>query len=375
MPKQANKAPRDVPETSAGDKPRGRLEKSLKWVGGITAILSLIFGLSQLAHLVSDARERQRLVAELVAVGKAQQDARNYPAAWTSFEQALKRAEEGATIAKLIGQLGEERRHLREAQEDLAMAWLENIRISKDQKFSDIVDSVLPTLVRGAAAAGGTRKADLLAHVGWAYFLKARDGNGDLNPERQYRAALQIDPSNPYAHAYLGHWTMWKRDKLEGATQHFSAALASRRVPDYVRGIQLAALKNLGSEADGEFLRVVNDMRKNNEKIDAATRRDVYAIYYFDVWGHKDIQRLTAAVPATEQIALVRALFDAADYSSHIPPEAYLAILQEAAGQRDEALKTWLAVRSRLPADASDTVVTRADAAIRRLSALSLIHI
>src|SRR5207249_4002363 len=129
-----------------------RRERILKWVGGITAILSLLFGLHQMTQLVSNLRERQRHIAELYKVGKLQQGAADYEGARASFEQALKTAEEGEQLPKLTGQLGEERRELRKAQEDLAMEWLENVyvRLSEGQTFSNIVDKLVPILSRGA---------------------------------------------------------------------------------------------------------------------------------------------------------------------------------------------------------------------------------
>jgi tetratricopeptide (TPR) repeat protein len=371
MLKKPTKPLFDQSRASGHQGARKRLESLLKWVGGVTAILSLILGLYQVTQLVSDVRERQRHIAELYAIGKEQQRDGDYQSAWTSFEQALKSADEGGQIAKLTGQLDAERRQLREAQEDLAMVWLRNIIPAEGQKFSDIVEKLLPVLARGVSNASGVRKADLLAHIGWAYFLKERDGPGKMDPEQQYRLALAIDPSNPYAHAHWGHWIIWKRGNLEDATRHFSAAVASGRALPYVRRIQLAALGNFSSETtEGVFLRVVNDMRKNNEKIDTRTRSDVYSIYYFALSSGEDFQRLTAVVPATEQIAMIRALFYDADFdSSRIPSrEAFLAILQEAAGHRGEALKTWLALRSGLPANTYGTVATRANAAIKRLS-------
>jgi tetratricopeptide (TPR) repeat protein len=371
MPRRPREAPVDQDQTDSHPGSRKRLETLLKWVGAVTAVLSLILGLYQVTQLVSNTRERQRHIAELLAVGREQQGAGDYPAAWTSFERALNSADEGGLIAKLTGRLDAERQQIRKAQEDLAMVWLENLRVAQGQKFADIVDTLVPVLDRGVASTSGVRKADLLAHVGWAYFLKTRDGPGNMNPEQYYLQALEIDPANPYAHAHWGHWILWKGGNLEEAMRHFSAAVASGRARPYVRMIQLAALRNSRSDrTEGEFLRVVNDMRKNNEQIDARTRSDVYAIFYSALGPGEGFQRLTAAVPATEQIATIRALFYEADFDpSKIPTrEAYLAILQEAAGLPDEALKTWLALRSTFPANTPRPVVARADAAIKRLS-------
>ena len=343
----------------------------LKWVGGITAILSLIFGIRQATLLVSESSERQRQIEELFTIGKAQQVAGDYPAAWASFEQALKSAEEGNQAPKLLGRLGKERGRLRQAQEDLAMVWLQNIRIPEGQSFSDTVDKLVLVLNRGTTNEKGARKADLLAHVGWAYFLKSRDGTGAPNPEPHYRAALQIDPTNPYAHVYWAHWQLWQGGNLAEAQRHFADAIASGREREYVRSIQLAALLNSRSEeTEAEFLRVVNEMRKNKEKIEDKIRNHLYSIYYFSCkWEDARFQKLVAAVPAAEQLRLFRELFyvNNFDASKYLTRDACYATLLEAAGRKEEALKKWMILREKYP-DAGSSVFNRSEAAMKRLS-------
>jgi hypothetical protein len=375
VPRKRKQTFLDKRRPASDQAPRPRLERLLKWVGGITAILSLIFGLHQITQLVSTVREQRRQITELYSVGKLQHGAADNEGAWTSFEQALKTAEAGGKLAQLTGQLSQETIALRAAQEDLAMEWLENIRVraSEGQTFSDVVDKLVPVLNRGAASASGARKADLLAHVGWAHFLRRRDGHLGLNPEQQYRQALEIDPANPYAHAHWGHWKLWTGEKLEEARQHFSTALASGRSRDYVRKIQLAALQNLGAGGDGEFLTVVNDMRKNNEKIDPQTRKHLDSIYYVACSRRYDADHLTklfTAVPATEQLATFQALFYGAHNEEGRSPvrDACLATLLEAAGQREEALRIWLALRQSFSPNDSGSLVDRAQDAIKRLS-------
>jgi tetratricopeptide (TPR) repeat protein len=342
----------------------------LKWVGAITAILSLIFAVYQLTGMISADRERQRNLEELHNVARAQQDAGNYPAALETFEQAVKEAEEGGLVAKMFGRLSEDRRRVREAQEDLAMVWLKNISARNGQTFSETVDKLLPILDRGVANAAGQRKADLLAHVGWAYFLKTRDGQRDLHPEQQYAEALKLDPSNPYAHAYLGHWSSWRRGGLEDVRKHFSAALASGRSTEHVRAIELAAFENFGSRGDSDYVHVVNDMRKRNEKIDSGARSKLLSIYFM-AFNNDRFDDLNTATPPAEQVATLQALFtdSGLDDSKRRLVDAYIATLQEASGARDDALKTWTALRADLPTDGSSRVASRANEAIKRLSA------
>ena len=372
VPKKKGEETRPAGRSIAPDdhKPSDRLSRLLKWVGGITAILSLIFAVHQALQLVSDVREQRRQITELYNVGKAQQGAADYEGAWASFERALKIAESGGKLAKLTGQLSTETITLREAQEDLAMEWVKNIARPEGQTFSRIVDQLVAVLNRGASNATGVRKADLLAHVGWANFLRWRDGNRQLNPEQQYRQALEIDSANPYAHAHWGHWELWTGEaSLEDAKRHFSAALASGRARDYVRKIQLAALQNLGADGEGDVLAVVNEMRRNNEKIDPRTRNRAFGIYYSSCrYGDDRLARLLAAVPATEQIATFRTLFYDEDFDKGRRPtrDACLATLTEAAGDRKEALRLWVALRQQYPS--SGPGQRDADAAVKRLS-------
>jgi len=76
------------------------------------------------------------------------------------------------------------------------------------------------------------------------------------------------------------------------------------------------------------------------------------------------------AVPATEQLATFRALFydDDFDNGKRLSRESYLASLLEAAGRREEALRTWLTLRQGLPAGDRSALGDRAAAAIKRLS-------
>ncbi len=347
------------------------LDSPLKWIGAITAVLSLVLGLNQVTKVFSEVRDRQRQVAELSAVASEQQRAGDYPAAWRSLEQALNAADQGGYLAKLTGQLGAERQALREAQESLAMTWLENIRVPEGKKLSDVVDPLVPVVTRGVLTANGVRKGDLLGHLGWAYFLKSRDGGGDVNPEQYYQQSLTADPGNPYAHAHWGHWILWKRGNVADATAHFSAALAANRQRPYVRRIQLAALRDSTSTStDAAFLRTVHDMVEHNETVDARTRHDVYSAYYSAFTAADGFERLIAALPAVSHIALIRALLFDTDFDESSIPlrDACIATLQELGGFRNEALATWRTVRKALPAHAAGRVVDRANAAIARLS-------
>ena len=344
MSNKAKKTLLDKLRSSSAQGPRNRLGTLLKWVGGVTAVLSLFFGLYQLTQLVADVRERQRQVAELYEVGKDQQDVGDYESAWASFEKAVKSAEAGGLLAKLTGSLSKEQRRSRDAQEDLAMAWVENMKVPQGKTFSNVVNPLVPVLTRGATGAGGVRKADLLAHVGWANFLISRDGVLKLDIDEKYSEALRLDPDNPFAHAMRGHWLIVNGDHLMEAQQEFAAALKSGRERQFVRKLQLAALQWVRTDEDMfEIIRVFNEMRKDNESLPEETRsrilRDIYSMYREEL-----LAKLDQILPADEHLATYQWLLQGSDATKSNDQTFFLARLSEAAGDCDRAQRLYVFV-------------------------------
>jgi hypothetical protein len=310
------------------------VDTPLKWIGVVTALLCLLILLNQASKVFAEIRDRQRQVGELQAMADRQQRAGDFADAWASRDRAAAPAGRGSYLARLASPPETERQAVRTAQEDLAMAWVERASAAGGTRFADTVDPLLPALTNGADAAAGRRRADLLAHVGWAQFLKSRDGGAEgVDPEPFYRRALEADPANPYAHAHWGHWLAWKRRPLDEATAHFDAALASGRVRPYVRSVQLAALQlaRTGS-SQAAYLDAVADMVRNQETVEPAVRNSVFALYARTCDDAERLERLAAAVPPTTQIAIIRTLFFDVDFDPAREPlrDACLARLQDA---------------------------------------------
>jgi tetratricopeptide (TPR) repeat protein len=292
------------------------VDTPLKWVGVVTVLLSLLLLLNQASQVFAEIRDRQRQVGELQAMADRQQRAGEYSQAWASLENAAATAARGSYLARLANPPDPERQVVRTAQEDLAMAWLEHASAAGGARFADTVDPLLPILIEGADVAAGRRKADLLAHIGWAQFLKSRDGGADAaDPEAFYRQAIAIDPGNPYAHAHWGHWLAWKRRPIEEAAAHFDAALASGRARVYVRGVQLASLQlAVTTSSQAAFLAAVADMVRNQEPVARDARSAVYELYARTCDDTERFEPLTTAVPPAAQIEVIRALFFDVDF-------------------------------------------------------------
>jgi tetratricopeptide (TPR) repeat protein len=357
------------PPSSPGD-------RVMKWVTRGSAVIALLFAVIQLVRLVSDTRDRERQISELTRVEAMQAQAGDYPGAWASLDQALKIAESGGMLSKLTGQLSRDAQTLRVTQEDLAMAWVENLRHGEGKTFSEVAEKLTPVMTRGATNATGPRKADLMAHLGWASYLESRDAQPSPDAMAQYRAALAVDPANPYAHAFLGHFLEQQHAPMEKVLTEFEAALAANRARPYVRELQLAAVHNRQWDGFPSLVAVVNDMRKHGEPISDDTRHDFYSAYTF-ACGFKqdadDMKALLEAAPAAEQIATFRALlYDPSRPTGQGEPrtsiDACLATLLEAAGDRAEALKTWQALHQTVAAHDVNGLAARSESAIKRLT-------
>ena len=350
----------------------GKFAAVMKWIGVAAALLSFGSAVYGVLHAQADLRERGRLISEQLAAGRSQQTAGDYAAAWESFRKAGTAAESDGVFAKLLGGLGSQGRAVRTAQEDLAMQWLRDAHAPEGHTFSEISDKVSDTLATGADEAQGARKADLLAHLGWAYFLKQRDGNTSVHPEEMYRQGIAVDADNPFANVFWGHNILWSQGSIPEANQHFAAALASHRELATVRKFQLAAFNNSQSaDFEAQWWRVVDEMHKQGEPLDAGVMAGMTSRYEFVRREDEDLAQLLVVVPAADHVELQRMLLQSGklDDAGKLNVEVALAGTLEAAGQPAEALAEWREVET-VTHDSPNYVFTpRANAAIKRLSA------
>jgi hypothetical protein len=339
----------------------------MKWVGIAGALLSFAGTIYGLLQAEGDLRERSRVMNEQLAAGHAQQSAGDYAAAWDSLEKAAAAAQVNGFFAKLLGNLSQQQQKIRAAQEDLAMQWLRESHAPEGHSFAETTDKLVNALAVGSAAVTGPRKADLLAHLGWAYFLKRRSDDFSVQPEKLYKESVATDANNPYGHAFWGHWILWNHGSLDDANRHFQIALGAHRARADVRRFQLAALQNAAAEADGEWISVVNEMRKAKEPLDSATLQHLYDRYYFALNDDDQRQRLFAAVPPAEHLELQRTLLALNQADHKLTLDAMMALTYEAAGQPEQAVAAWRTVQTDL-GGAGSTLGPRADTAIKRLS-------
>jgi hypothetical protein len=343
----------------------------MKWVGIVTALISFGGALYGLIHSASELRDHKRVFGEQLKSGQAQAAAGDFAGAWDSFTHAEATVADEGVFSKLLGGLNAEQQEIRTAEQDLAMEWLRSSRVPEGTQFSTIADKLVSVLTIGANTSSGARKADLLAHLGWAYFLKQRDGDESLRPETEYKEALTADAKNPYANAFWGHWTLWKHGPLNDANERFTAALSTDRARSVVRHFQLAALANVRSnDTDAAWLRVVSDMQAGSEKIDPSVRNEVGNRYDQALQDEALMQRISAEVHAPRQVELLQAMLQSEGISEVQKTTLSVALAEslEAAGRSQDALEAWKVVAGELKSQPHSVWSDRVDAAIKRLS-------
>lgn len=314
------------------------------------------------AERVTQRAKDAELATLLTAAGQLC-DSGDHALAWQRFEEADTRFPD--------------RPALRQAREDCGMRWLREIHVeSGKQTFTDIVNRVLPVLAQGAAAASGQRAGDLRAHMGWADFLRTREGAIRLDPVAHYRQALAADPANVYAHAMWGHHVMVKREPIADAKQHFAAALASGRETAYVRSLQFAGLLYYQEQAGQiEAAHAANDMRQRGETLPDDTRDRLWTYVYFDsLLSHDRRAAFVAGLRESGAAADPLATFVWLYPEQQVREDRralwryFMASLEEVAGDKSAAHRRFESLRDELKRErASGRILDQTLAGIKRL--------
>jgi tetratricopeptide (TPR) repeat protein len=285
--------------------------------------------------------DTRKKISELLEAAKLPTEAGDYAGAWKLTEQARE-------LAKQARELQPDLSRVQETQIQLAMRWLRNIRVSQGQTFTEIVDKLLPCLYLSVAPGKGSQSADSFAHIGWANYLKQKEGIFGLEVEKNYHKAIDLDAENPYAHAMWGHWILRNSDsdRYEEASSHFSAALKSGRDKEFVRSLQLYALENARTHDRliEEMIRVLDQMRKNQEPLELDRRHDIEGYIYF-LHRREVLDKIASILTPVDHLAtyvwLIRDLKD-----DDLRRRFFVARLTEATGDLSKALSLYRSLRA-----------------------------
>lgn len=341
----------------------------VKWIGGALAVISLLTGVLSLNGLYSDWRDKQEAVAEIVIAAQWLLETKGYQQSWDLYQQALELSPGSSTA--------------RSGQIELAMLWLRNIRVLGDKEtFTSIVDRLLPILHRGLATADNKRSATLLAHVGWAYYLKHRDIKAyKAEVNTAFQRALEFDPLNGYANAMYGYWLISYEDNLDDGVASFERALKTDIDRLWIRRLQMNSLAEESYRLYRRkpeilvrymdvLLRTANEMRKNNEPLPAERTRYNIIRNYGPSYSAGNVEILVPLLPPKDYLETVIWLLAGEDktesFKTKLQTRYLIARLTEETGDKDSALTQYYEIfRAKSGRESFNILV---DAAIERIA-------
>ena len=356
-------------ESQVPEKPVS-IKKISGWVAGITAVIGLFASLFGGVQWIRDHWVERSDIRTELAVAESQAKRGEYELAVATYQDIRKKNPRSQQAA--------------DGQVDATMRWVENFSVltHEGEKATDLaapkLDAILPILDAGLARAKGQRAADILAHIGWVHWLNWHIAEREFGPaaEQSFRHALEIDSSNVYANAMLGNWLLQNHRSLPEAFSHFATAVQSGKERPWVRTMQLGGLiYNDAPQARTELVRVVNDMRKNNESLDEEDKSRILGYNYnLAAYHSEELSATLSTVTPDDSWATYQWLddaenTDASDIRMQQWRRAYIhANILELSGKKPEALAQYKELQGKLK-NSNATLIDSVENAIKRLSA------
>jgi hypothetical protein len=345
------------------------IQKPLLWSAGTVVVVAAAVAAAMSAGVGPwrSSHERRQQIAQLLQTAATQSHQTEYESAFDSYQQVLV--------------LDPTNRRALDGQVDAAMMWLEHfhVLVGEGQRAEDLAGPPLARLKNvleaGLSRTSGkdTRAADILAHLGWAHWLNEKIAFKEFNgAEPIFRQSLAIDPANVFANAMMGNWLLQTHGDGAAAIRHFQAALAAGTERPLVRSLQVGGL--LHDDDPGmraELVKVLNQMRANEEPLDAQTRSRARYLYDVTLANGTEYRDVLTAVPPGDNWKTYVWLSPAAplDAAERCRRDFVEASLEEFAGDRAAAAKAFKSLLPTLKAqNMSYRMIDYAQAAVARLS-------
>jgi tetratricopeptide (TPR) repeat protein len=340
----------------------------LAWIGGISAVIGFVGTLTGTFGKIQDHFRSHTELDAKMAIAQNQSQQGDYQAALASYADILRA---NSRYQPAFDQ-----------QRNTAMLRVENFSVmeSAGQNAADLarpqLDQIFAILDAALVRSKGAQAADVEAHLGWAHWLNQHIAQREYGPvaEHDLRAALALDPANVYANAMLGNWMLQNGGNFAEAAAHFQTAVATGKARALVRTMQIGGLVSAGSRAGSvELMRTADDMRKNNEALDAGSKSRIL----FECFGPslEDRPRLVASLSAVPPDDAWRTYLWLDDQPREGEEAKYQLLARdfvqanvlEISGKRPEALAKYRALRQELTNQHS-TLQSPVHDAIARLS-------
>jgi len=340
----------------------------MAWAGGISAIIGLFASIAGGVTWFINHHNRHSEQQAQLALAQTQAAQGDYQASIETYSDLLKADPSNISIV--------------EKQLDTTMLWVENYLApaGEGQNSADLsaveIGNMIAILEAGLTRAKGSRAADIEAHLGWAHWLNQKIAAREFGnaAEQNMRAALASDPSNVYANAMLGNWTLQNGGDLTVAVRMFNTATATTKDRPLVRRMQFGGLVYLDKPgARAETVKVANDMRNSGEDLHAGFKRRIVGFCFDPVFV--DQKALTESLSAVSPdqtwktyLWLDVAPSDGPDIRTQRANHDFIqADLLEISGKTNEALEKYRALLGQLGSNGSP-LERPLRAAIARLS-------
>lgn len=355
-------------ETPAQDKasPKsGRFGRLAKLVTAAVAALGLVSAtigyITNGAHFftqVSDyfhGRSEERALIETAEDRLAHHD---FEAAWAANGKALMLAPRDAAAGA--------------QQTRIAMKWLEDVHLSSaagPKTFSEVADPLKAALLQRLPGTHGRQNADIRAHIGWANFLRYRDGRPENDIAEEFDAAIAEDKDNLYAHVMRGFWIMWKGD-IEKAQPDFAIAMKSDVDPPYSDGMIMSALTNKTTDDfQAASIEYADAIRLAGRNISDPAKGQLLWYYSMCLRDSGLLARFSKTLPPSEQIVFLDWLKQGGEASANTKRVAdyFIAYFSERDGKKDEAIRLYTNLVDSSQDKRNENVAIMAAAELKRL--------
>lgn len=324
------------------------LGTALKWIGAVTALISLVAGSIQLNGLLQTSRERSESVQRLVKAADMQIEYNDLDSALQLVEQAIA-LQPGSRAA---GQ----------RQVTVAMMLLRHGFDYNRKGYREKIDSLLSVLYRGAVDADPVRAADSLAHIGLANRIRQYDQNRKFPVEEYFQRAVALDSDNVFAHVFWAECCLRDDERLDcsnnldAAEEHFAMAMQDGRQQDYVRQKRFDGLRSTAE--DGAYTLLIGDMitswRRDvplDEKQQSMILFDVSGFYYPNERSIKKLQNLLQRFQPAEVLGMLEWAGKGRKWQQNENGPSLMALmahLTELSGNRPLAIERYRVARLQL---------------------------
>ena len=339
----------------------GRLAKlvtaAIAALGIVSATIGYVTNGARFFTQVSDYFQGRSELHALIDTAEDRLAHRDFEAAWAANGKALQLSPRDAAVGA--------------QQARIAMKWLDDVHLSSGagpKTFGEVADPLKAALIQRLPGTHGRQNADMRAHIGWANFLRYRDGRPQTDIAEEFDAAIAEDKDNLYGHVMRGFWSLWNGN-IDKARPDLAIAMKSDIDPAYSDGLIMAALTNKTTEDfQAAAIEYADAIRLAGRNIDDHAKGQL--LWYYSMCLHNSdlLARFAKTLPASEQLMFLDWLKqgEASSYNKRIA-DYFIAHFSELDGKSAEAIRVYTEVVNTSEDKHNDSLAIAAAAELKRL--------